>query len=765
MKKTLLILSLALIIFLPELHAKKTKWNGSGGTTDWNTAGNWSSGVPDFGDDAEIPAGQAIYPIIVTGVIANVKKLTIKGTLTMNGGELYHDKEFKVEQGGFFFISGGVVYGADDPGIEPERNFKNNGTTIQTGGTINCKDFKIEKATAVFNQSGSASLITIGHDYKTKKGGTFNSTGGTVKWTGVKKGGNGVTFNDGTNQFFNIQFEGPEHPNIQKKGGTILARGSWTNNNPNLDLASDKDVFVIFNGSSAQTIGGTASTTFDYLEINTSGGAIVTLTGDQVVNTDLTITAGTLEINSISTLSVNGIATNNVGDAGLVLKSDALGTASMIHNTTGVAATVERFLTDAKWHFIGIPVSNAIAGVFNLPPGLSDIYLRAHIESTNSWGPYIVPDATPLYLGQGYEVWVGDPAGFSQDETVQFFGSLNAGDYTTGSGGFYDLDYTPGHGLNLISNPYPSALHANIHTWTKSNVANSVWTWSDDFGNYVYWNGIDGTGGGIGVGTLTDGIIPSMQAFFVLANGPSPSITIPQIDQIHSDQAYYKESTIISNTLKLEVEGNNYKDIAFVAFNEQASDDFENYDVIKMFGLNEAPQLYSIHSKEFLSINTLSTIQNTTFVDLGFECSTAEVFTIKASELESFDEGGSIYLEDKTDGTLQNLAENSSYTFAHDPLNDADRFVLHFGAPNEINEQLEEKEDVKIFSYANQVYIVPEIEISGDIFIYDILGKQVKSESLQQGVKTVINVNQKMGYYIVKVVTENSVVTKKVFIK
>ncbi len=581
----------------------------------------------------------------------------------------------------------------------------------------------------------------------------------------MKEGGNGVTFDDGTNQFFNIHFEGPEDPNIQKNGGTIMVRGNWINNNPNLDLVSDEDVFVIFNGSTDQTIQGSASTTFDYLEVNTSGGAVVTLTGDQLVDTDLTISAGTLEINSVSTLSVNGITTNNVGNAGLVLKSDASGTASLIHNTVGVAATVERFLTEAMWHFIGIPVNSAIAGVFNLPPGLSDIYLRAHVEATNSWGPYIVPDETPLFLGQGYEVWVGDPAGFSQDETVEFTGSLNAGDFTTGQDGFYNLEYTPGHGLNLISNPFTSALKANIHTWSNNNVASSIWTWSDDYGNYVYWNGIDGTGGGAGVGTLTDGIIPAMQAFFVLADGANPSLTIPQADQLHSSQPYYKSTGLPANTLKLEVEGNNYKDVAFVAFNKQASDDYDNYDVKKMFGLDDAPQLYSILSNELLSVNTLSALQNATFVDLGFECSTAGVFTIKATEIESFNESVSIYLEDKLEGITFDLNENPIYTFAYDPLNDADRFTLHFGAPNDINELKHVMEEVKIFAYGNEVYIVTENEIRGEVFIYDIMGREVISQSLQQGIKTTVNIDQEMGYYIVKVVTEHSVVTKKVFIK
>ncbi len=111
MKRIFLILSLAFIFLLPELHAKKNKWNGSTGTNDWNTEANWDDGVPDFGDDAIIPADLFVYPVIVTGDIVNVKKLTIEGILTMDDGFIYHKKEFKVEEGGLFIQNGGLVYG------------------------------------------------------------------------------------------------------------------------------------------------------------------------------------------------------------------------------------------------------------------------------------------------------------------------------------------------------------------------------------------------------------------------------------------------------------------------------------------------------------------------------------------------------------------------------------------------------------------------------------------------------------------------------
>jgi len=753
MKKIYLLATLALFSLLPELQAN-TDWTGNAGTTDWTNPGNWTSGVPDLNDDVEIPTGLSYYPVIISGVTALVKKITIKGTLTMNGGTLNHNKEFKVDVGGSFVQNDGIVHGAADIFDPPAQSFKNNGTVIQTGGTINCKDFKIEKATAIFNQSGTTSLVTIVHDYKTKNDGTFNSTGGTVKWTGEKEGGPDVVFDDGTNQFFNVQFAGTKNPNIQKKGGTLLIRGNWVNNNTSLDLISDKTVNVIFNGSNPQNIGGAFSTTFDNLEINTSGGAKVTLTGDQAVDTDLSILAGTLEVTSVSTLTVSGTLTNNVGSTGLVLKSDATGTGSLIESS-GVNATVERYLTDLQWHFIGSPVESEVAGVFHLPGGHSNIYLRTHIEATNTWGPYIVPVNTPLIQCRGYECWVADNV--NQDEKVEFDGVLNTGDYTTGTGSFYTLEYTSGHGLNLICNPYASALEADIDTWTKSNIDNSVWVWSGapGSGNYLTWNG--------STGSLTGGIIPSMQAFFVFANNASPSLTIPQSDRTHNSQAYYKDSGM-PNTIRLDVEGNGYNDAIFVSFNESATDEYDGeYDVIKIYGLDEAPQLYSIIPGEILSINSLSELDEYRVVNLGFECGVPEIFTIEASEIESFEENTTIYLEDLKEGVMHNLSENPSYAFAHEIGDDPNRFLLHFGEPSSIDEN--NQQNVRIYSNEGVVYIHQAAGIKGEITIYDMIGGEILSQKIGDETLSQIKITEGTGYYLVTLQTEKFVVVEKVFIK
>jgi hypothetical protein len=486
----------------------------------------------------------------------------------------------------------------------------------------------------------------------------------------------------------------------------------------------------------------------------------VTITGTQTANA-LTINSGkTLTINPTKSLTVNGTLTNSAGEAGLIIKSNATGTGSLISSTANVDARVERFLTKMKWHFIGMPVESAVAGVFHLSSGHSDIWLRPHDETTNTWGEEIIPVETPLALGKGYECWVGDDS-YNNDETIVFPGQLNAGDLTTGSGGFYGLTYS-GTGYNFISNPYPSALKGNINTWTKTNVDNSIWVWQGTGtgmgggGNYLTWNGT--------TGSLTGGIIPAMQGFFVHANNSGASLTLPQSSRTHSSQLYYKDSGLPLNTLRVNVTGNSCFDAVFIGFNDFASEEYDSeYDVVKMYGISQAPQLYSIIPGNELSINILPAIGDDRIVPIGFECEVPSTFKLETIGMDGFEPNTEFYLEDMKEGIIQNMEDNPVYIFTNESGDEAERFRLHFGMPNSITESSLDK--VQIYSFDNLIHIRnPNME-KIQVYVYDIVGRLILSDDYN-GVSLIkINTHVETGYYVVKVLSGGEVTQKKVFLK
>ncbi|HET9502703.1 MAG TPA: T9SS type A sorting domain-containing protein [Hymenobacter sp.] len=90
------------------LAATATLWNGSQ-STNWNTAANWSGGVPTSTLDALVPAGLSRYPVLPAGSAAEAKSLTLApgATLTQTGGTLTLTET--LANGGTLMATGGTV--------------------------------------------------------------------------------------------------------------------------------------------------------------------------------------------------------------------------------------------------------------------------------------------------------------------------------------------------------------------------------------------------------------------------------------------------------------------------------------------------------------------------------------------------------------------------------------------------------------------------------------------------------------------------------
>ena len=265
-----------------EAFAGGTTYTWTGATNnDWTESTNWTPNGPPPSDKAAIiPDGLGNYPIITTGTVT-IKIVQIDGTgsLTITGGTF--NATVKIE-----FLATTSPYG----------------TVTQSGGTVNVEDLKYPGA-GTFNQSGS-SLLTVSHDYVNDGGGTFNSTGGTIQFTGS---GNNPDFSTGTNQFFNVIIDAAANPKFDRiAAGKINVAGNFTNNNSSLDVTTAE---FTFNGTSAQTIYSTATplpatTTFGNLVIDKPSGTIQLLSDVAVENT-FTETNGTLDENGY-TIWVNG---------------------------------------------------------------------------------------------------------------------------------------------------------------------------------------------------------------------------------------------------------------------------------------------------------------------------------------------------------------------------------------------------------------------------------------------------------------------------
>lgn len=452
---------------------------------------------------------------------------------------------------------------------------------------------------------------------------------------------------------------------------------------------------------------------------------------------DLTMEAGAeLTVNTGSILSVDGdfLMESDVDTYGSVVEDFGLNVAGN--------STVEYYLEGERYYHTSTPMTGQVANVFY------DIYLYDHDENTNNF-LNIVPEDTPLNVGKGYQVWSDDK--YLGTTTVSYSGGLlNTG--TT----FLPVTNS-GSGWNFVANPYPSAVDWDDFSWIKLNIDATVYVWDGALGQYLTWNG--------SVGDLTDGVIPAMQSFFVKATN-TPILVVSNGSRVHGPTPY-KES--VADLLELEIVGNGYSDKMFINFNENATAGFDNdYDGYKLEGYVEAPQFYSKAGDEKLKINVLPEVTADLVIPVELVVGSETTYTIYSSNLGSFTQGTAVYLEDLKEGVMINLSQQPDYTFIASPIDDPDRFLLHFGTLG-VDEMpsISTNNGYIIYASDNSVYIknLAKNDSKGLVKIYNIMGQEIHQSNLENIPVNKIDLYEKAGYYIVKVFADEGIYSEKVFIK
>ena len=499
-----------------------------------------------------------------------------------------------------------------------------------------------------------------------------------------------------------------------------------------------------------------------------------------VANTWLGTTNGTNNWNTASnwSLGIVPLYYHDVTIPGTVTYMPTIAATGTCHNFTlannatfidnnaylyiGGALEADRSVTTGKWHFMGSPLKGSYGYAFssqnpdNISQGDTVIYLYKYNEPTGVYSAIAIGNQEMVTPGKGYEVWItnaGITAGTIKLRGVYSsqFQSLNDTLALTCTAPYAT------HGWNLVGNPFPSAIDVtNSGSWTQTNMNAVIETWDPVGKVYNYKSGT-------GITTLPGNLIPAYQGFFVSANGASPKMIIPTSAKTHGG-TFFKAS--IADVLDLKVNGNNYQDETFINFNSNATEGFDGgYDVEKLFGDTEVPQFYSIISGVNLAVNVLPAINTNEVVQMGFSVTVAGTYTISASELSSFAAGTTILLEDTKLSTFTDLNAQPVYSFSADANDNVNRFKVHFGAPNGINNN-NGNGGINIYSNDNTIYINNQgSDKVKEIVVYDLLGQELYRQEATNNTVNTVNIQAATAYYMVKVVTTSNVYTKKVYVK
>jgi len=522
----------------------------------------------------------------------------------------------------------------------------------------------------------------------------------------------------------------------------------------------------IYSGTLAQQTGSLLPANVNNLTIDKASNNVgLTRTGITYVNGNLSILSGSFIINSESALTVAG-STIIEGTQGLVLESDADGTASFIDNGISGSGNVKTSLF-IPYNVFGSPVSTPVSSASqDLFDGSDAAYF--YDPTTANWANFTSGD---MDIMRGY--WTRFP---DAEKTIDFIDVLNTGTYS-----FTDLYRTAqesgNFGWNFIGNPYPSAID-----WDEVIAINGgalPYVDSTMLNNAVYFP--DGNGGvnaynGVGLNEFT-GIIPPFSGMWVQVNKEKYD---PAFTNIPLDSAQIKFNNSVrthelsssknnkqnADMLRLFIEKGQLKDECLLRLHQNATSAFDPaFDAYKKFSdNNNIPQLYMVmQGNEFYSINAINdNITAHVAIQLGYKATPNQTVKITA-DLSAFDITNlSVHLEDLLTSTLTDLRLQNNYSFtATSSAQDNQRFILHLGLLSNTVEH-SNLNTSEIYAYNNAVYVTG-LKENVVFTLYNILGQELYSEIIEKS-HSIIQPNIPTGHYIVKILGQNTNQTKKIFI-
>ena len=644
----------------------------------------------------------------------------------------------------------GIVPGLTSDAIIPDANTTLYDPVLPSSPAASASVKTISLQVGGILNGGTAPTLTIAGSISAWQNlGTFNAGASTVSFTGTN-----ATISNTTN-FYNVSIATgavltPESGNVMRIAGAITLVGTGV-----LNAALPINT-IEYNGTN-QTLINPNGLTKGYYNLILSGSGIKTLP-------------------ATSNLTVLGTLTNNVGAVGFVLQSNVLGTASLIHSTDGVPATVERYISGAKedWHFLSSPVAAQNFDNIWLPSGTYangtgyDLYLW--YETKNCWIYKLNIDPLINWLtlntqsyfvpGRGYLYSLLVP-----NQTKVFKGNLNNGDQSfsiTSKPLVADPEVNKYKGFNLVGNPYPSAIDWKASGWLRNNLeivetGNFMWIWNPNpaIAGYGVYNTADLDD--VGTNSVTR-YIPSMQGFFVkaLTDGVLSMKNSVRVHKATSTWKSTKQAVVNIGKVSLIVKsdagiGSDEIQLRF-GYSETGN------GAMKMFSrVASSPNLYMVSKGNELSVMYLTNTKENPAVPVKFVPGVTGNYTFDCN----FDQSNfeTVMLEDRQMHTIQNMKITKTYRFTASKTDDLNRFVLYFGPVNSPTGY-----ELPARIYNDGIHLVVDLILIAketNVIVYDIMGRIILQQKMQGGILHNLNINTRTQMLVVNLKNSDGSLSRK----
>lgn len=459
--------------------------------------------------------------------------------------------------------------------------------------------------------------------------------------------------------------------------------------------------------------------------------------------------------------------------SGIHIASDETGKGSLIHNTEGLSAIIERYIPPPSgtndswddnygWHLLSSPVSGQAIDDFTVtPPEEYDFYLWSEEDDLwinfkgGSWNTHNTDFSGAsadgyFAIGRGYLV-----AYKNEQEDFFFEGELNVDDITwsdlslKGDG----VEGVYAHGWHLLGNPFSSAIELkdNMEAWNLDEVSPTVKIWEEAGRAYLDVSS-----------DLTSNFIPAAQGFFVQVNVDGDnSITIPASERSHQTDIWYKNQDVRGIFLVARESDKQHGQTKNIVLAEGASQDFDFFHDSRFIG-GHAPQFYSIFGQEVVSTKRLPEINSGTVIQLGFVKNTASEFSIDLLPQHLYDDMD-VILVDKLLSTKTLLNQNPSYAFTSEASDPENRFELRFRtAEDPTNAEEPPRPENQLWVYENRLHVVNN-ENMARLEVLDISGRTLRQYVANSG-RHSYDLGLAEGTYVIRMTTATGVQTIKAVI-
>jgi len=359
---------------------------------------------------------------------------------------------------------------------------------------------------------------------------------------------------------------------------------------------------------------------------------------------------------------------------------------------------------------------------------------------------------------------------------LDFNGTVNNGTFTLpltsdGTNGTMVSFTSAGGDQNLVGNPYPSAIDANLFLVANSDINGSIYLWTSPKighdGKYPHSTGFAAYNGTMGVASGTDAsfkpssFIAPGQGFSVYAtcgDCTGKVITFNNAMRVTTETGGRKFARISNeNDPKIWLSLKDKKSelisrigIGYVEKSTKSFDRFYDAPVI-------ASELYKFYSKvdnQKLIINGNGTFDKNDVVSLGFDAedTTDRIYEIALDKTAGsiFESGQEVILKDKILGVNHNLSKNGKYTFTSNEKSNESRFELKYTEDKNKEIELIKNEfgDLKV-ALKNESLIIQSNKEVSFVKVYDLNGKLVYSLNGNNRKELIETVKLQKSIYII----------------